>query len=80
MPAPSSRRRPRPTRSSSIAFGPATSADATAKAAGTESATVLGLFALDLLGVPPARIRMVAPGAADAKAGFVLGGRARRRR
>lgn len=51
-----------------IAFGPATSADATAKAAGTESATVLGLFALDLLGVPPARIRMVAPGAADAKA------------
>jgi hypothetical protein len=51
-----------------IAFGPATAADAAAKAAGTESATVLGLFALDLLGVPPARIRMVAPGATDAKA------------
>ncbi len=50
-----------------IAFGPATSADAAAKASGTESATVLGLFALDLLGVPPARIRMLAPGAADAK-------------
>ena len=50
-----------------IAFGPSTSADAAAKAAGTESATVLGLFALDLLGVPPARIRMLAPGAADAK-------------
>jgi hypothetical protein len=50
-----------------IAFGPATAADAAAKAAGTESATVLGLFALDLLGVPPARIRMVAPGSPDAK-------------
>jgi hypothetical protein len=51
-----------------IAFAPATAADAAAKAAGTESATVLGLFALDLLGVPPARIRMIAPGATDAKA------------
>jgi hypothetical protein len=51
-----------------VALGPATVADATAKAAGTESATVLGLFALDLLGVSPARVRMVAPGAADAKA------------
>lgn len=50
-----------------VAFGPATSSDATAKAAGSEAATVLGLFALDLLGVPPARIRMIAPGAADAK-------------
>ena len=51
-----------------VALGPATAADATAKAAGTESATMLGLFALDLLGVPPARVRMIAPGAADAKA------------
>ena len=51
-----------------VALGPATAADATAKAAGTESATMLGLFALDLLGVPPARVRMVAAGAADAKA------------
>jgi len=50
-----------------VALGPATAADATAKAAGTESATVLGLFALDLLGVPAARVRMVAPGAPDAK-------------
>ena len=50
-----------------IALGPATASDATAKAAGSESATMLGLFALDLLGVPAARLRMVAPGAADAK-------------
>ena len=48
-----------------VAFGPA--ADATAKASGSESATVLGLFALDLLGVPPTRIRIVAPGADAAK-------------
>jgi hypothetical protein len=51
-----------------IALGPATAADATARAAGSESATMLGLFALDLLGVAPARVRLVAPGAADAKA------------
>jgi len=51
-----------------VALGPATAADATAKAAGTESATLLGLFTLDLLGVSPARVRIVAPGAADAKA------------
>ena len=50
-----------------VALGPATASDATAKAAGTESATLLGLFALDLLGVPAARVRMVAPGAPDAK-------------
>jgi hypothetical protein len=31
-------------------------------------ATVLGLFALDLLGVAPSRVRLVAPDAADAKA------------
>jgi hypothetical protein len=50
-----------------VALGPATAADATAKAAGSESATTLGLFALDLLGVPAARVRMIAPGAPDAK-------------
>lgn len=54
-----------------VAFGPATSSDSAAKAAGSESATVLGLFALDLLGVPPARIRLVAPGATDAKAAAI---------
>lgn len=51
-----------------VALSPATSSDASAKASGSESATLLGLFTLDLLGVAPARIRFVAPGAADAKA------------
>ena len=51
-----------------VALGPATAADATARAAGSESATMLGLFALDLLGVAPARVRLVAPGAPEAKA------------
>ena len=51
-----------------IALGPATASDASAKAGGSESATLLGLFGLDLLGVPSARVRMIAPGAADAKA------------
>ena len=51
-----------------VALGPATASDASAKAAGSESATLLGLFGLDLLGVPSARVRMIAPGAADAKA------------
>lgn len=50
-----------------VAFGPATAADPGAKAAGSESATVLGLFGLDLLGVPGARVRMVAPGSPEAK-------------
>lgn len=50
-----------------IALGPHAASDATMKAAGSESATVLGLFALDLLGVPASRVRMVAPGAPDAK-------------
>lgn len=50
-----------------VALGPPSASDATAKAAGSESATLLGLFALDLLGVPSTRVRMVAPGAADAK-------------
>lgn len=50
-----------------VALGPATETDATARAAGSESATVLGLFALDLLGVAPSRIRLVAPGTPEAK-------------
>ena len=54
-----------------VALGPSTSADATAKAAGSESATALGLFALDLLGVPGARVRMVAPGAPEAKSALL---------
>ncbi|MBS2013519.1 MAG: hypothetical protein JST00_11555 [Deltaproteobacteria bacterium] len=50
-----------------VSWAPATASDAAAKASGSESATVLGLFALDLLGVAPARVRFVAPGSADAK-------------
>ena len=50
-----------------VALGSATSADANMQKAGSESATVLGLFALDLLGVAPSRIRMVAAGSEPAK-------------
>lgn len=50
-----------------VALSPATAADANAKAAGSESATILGLFALDTLGVAPSRIKIVAPGTAEAK-------------
>jgi hypothetical protein len=41
---------------------------AEARAFGSEAATVVGVFALDLLGVTPSRIRFVTPGSADAKA------------
>ncbi|HVJ92555.1 MAG TPA: hypothetical protein VM580_22290, partial [Labilithrix sp.] len=51
-----------------VALGPDTASDAMAQAAGSESATMLGLFALDLLAVAPSRVRFVAPGTADAKA------------
>jgi len=51
-----------------VALGPATAGDAAAKASGSDAATLLGLFALDLLGVPPARLRFVAPTSPDAKA------------
>jgi hypothetical protein len=51
-----------------VGFAPSTSADAAARAAGSESATVLGLFGLDLLGVAPSRVRFVAPGTPEAKA------------
>jgi hypothetical protein len=50
-----------------VALGPATNGDANMRQAGSESATVLGLFALDLLGVPPARLRMVPAGSEAAK-------------
>ncbi|MCL2726471.1 MAG: hypothetical protein FWD69_18785 [Polyangiaceae bacterium] len=47
------------------AFGPSSAGDPAARAAGSESATFLGLFALDLLGVDPSRVRLVAPGSVD---------------
>ncbi len=50
-----------------VGLSPSNASDAALKASGSESATLLGLFALDLLGVPPARVRIIAPGAADAK-------------
>lgn len=46
-----------------VAFGPG----ANPGSGSNESATVLGLFALDLLGVAPTRLRIVASDAADAK-------------
>ncbi len=51
-----------------LALAPATSADANMQKAGSESATVLGLFALDLLGVAPSRLRFVPAGSDAAKA------------
>lgn len=51
-----------------VALDATTMADASARAVGSESATLLGLFALDLVGVPPTRIQMVAPGSPEAKA------------
>ncbi len=50
-----------------VGLGPATATEPAARAAGSESATVLGLFALDLLGVAPSRVRLVAPGTPEAK-------------
>jgi hypothetical protein len=50
-----------------VALGPQTASDASARAAGSESATLLGLFSLDLLGVAPSRVRFVAPGTPEAK-------------
>jgi hypothetical protein len=43
------------------------SAAAEARPYGSESATVLGLFALDELGIAPSRVRFVDPGTPDAK-------------
>jgi hypothetical protein len=50
-----------------VGLAPSTAADATARAGGSESATVLGLFTLDLIGVAPSRVRFVAPSAPEAK-------------
>jgi hypothetical protein len=54
-----------------VALAPSTAGDATARAGGSESATALGLFALDLLGVQPSRLRFVAPGAPEAKSAIL---------
>lgn len=53
-----------------VASGFAGSDDASRKNASSESATMLGLFALDLLGVAPVRVRLVAPGASEKDAPF----------
>lgn len=45
-----------------VALAPSTASDANARAAGTDSATVFGLFAMDLLGAPPSRVRFLASG------------------
>lgn len=50
-----------------VGLVPGNATDLNAKAAGSESATVFGLFALDLLGVAPTRVRFVAPGTTEAK-------------
>jgi hypothetical protein len=50
-----------------VALGPTTTSDPSARAAGSESATLLGLFALDLLGVSPSRVHLVAPGTPEAR-------------
>ena len=57
----------RPSSNLQFSISPPTANDPTARAVGSESATLVGLFALDLLGVAPARIRFVAPSSADAK-------------
>ncbi|MDB4945502.1 MAG: hypothetical protein JWP97_5036 [Labilithrix sp.] len=54
-----------------VALGPTSAGDATARAGGSESATLLGLFAVDLVGVPASRVRFLAPGAEGAKAANV---------
>lgn len=51
-----------------VGFGPGMGSDAAATASGSTSATLLGLFALDLLGIPSSRVRLVSPGAPEAKA------------
>lgn len=51
-----------------VAESPSTASDTSANPLGSESATVLGLFAVDLLGVAPSRLRLIAPGTPEAKA------------
>lgn len=50
-----------------VAFVPATAGDISSRAVGSESASVLGLFTLDLMGVLPARVRFVPPAVPEAK-------------
>jgi hypothetical protein len=50
-----------------VAFAPATATEGNARTWGSESATVAGVFALDLLGVAPSRLKFLAPGT-DGKA------------
>ncbi len=50
-----------------VALAPSTTTDANARASGTDSATVFGLFAMDLLGAPPSRVRFLASGSDAAK-------------
>lgn len=61
-----------------VALGPASAGDATARAGGSESATMLGLFAVDLLGVAPSRVRLVAPRRSRCEDGALRGDGARR--
>lgn len=50
-----------------VAVGPRAAAGEDGATAGSESAALLGLFTLDLLGVAPSRVRFVAPSTPDAK-------------
>jgi hypothetical protein len=50
-----------------VGLGSGAAPDPAMQAGGSEAATLLGLFALDLLGVPPSRVRLVAPGTEAAK-------------
>ena len=50
-----------------VALAPSTASDANARATGTDSATLFGLFAMDLLGAPPSRVRFLASGSDAAK-------------
>ncbi len=51
-----------------LGLGPATASDPLARSSGSESATFLGLFALDVLGVQGTRVRTSSPSAPEAKA------------
>jgi hypothetical protein len=51
-----------------VGLGPTTASEPAARASGSDSATLVGLFGLSWLGVPPSRVRVVAPGSPEAKA------------
>jgi hypothetical protein len=51
-----------------VGLGPTTASDPAARASGSDSATLVGLFGLSWLGVQPSRVRLVAPGSPEAKA------------